>query len=124
MTMMLMAFKLQLDVKKNIDNSIASSLRPDKDQKYKEHLFTYFKKELLRNNVIVNRESIMNFLNMSDDNLRVNFEEALLTFDKAEQQLLIISPYDSYYDKIDYYNISVEDGELMFFIGQSKIERK
>lgn len=124
MMMMLLAFKMQLDLKRYMNNSIDNSLKQEKDLRYKEHLFTFFKKDLLNNNVSISKDSIMDFLNEDNIYLNIDFENSLLTFDKKEQLLLITYPFDRYYNRIDYFNFSVDNGKLQFYMERSEIKEK
>jgi hypothetical protein len=124
MVMVFIIFKLQMNLKSYLKESVENSLRQDRDSIYKEYLFAYFKRELVHNNVDISKESIMNFLNSDKNPLTLKFEDSLLTFDKKEQLLLIIYPHDIYYNRVDYFNFSPEEGKLLFYIERSEIKRK
>lgn len=124
MMMVFITFKLQMNLKSYLKDSVENSLRQGRDTRYKEYLFTYFKRELLHNNVDISKESIMNYLNSDNNPLILIVEDSLLTFDRKEQLLLIIYPHDMYYNRVDYFDFSLEGEKLLFYIERSEIKRK
>jgi hypothetical protein len=123
-SMMMIAFKFQLQMKRDVIISIENSLKSEKRLMHKEYLFSLFKKEILRNEICISRENIMNFLSSEDVYLQIFFEDSVLTFDKMRQLMVISYPFDTYYNKMEYFSFTSENGRLFFSIDYSEIKSK
>jgi hypothetical protein len=123
-TMVLIGFKLELERRANLKSIMKSTLIQSDKMKYKEFLFSLFRRSLLENDVTLEEESIKNYLEVNSSLFRIIYENSSMTYDKSKGLIAVAYPFDKYNNSIDYYSFSVDGDKLRFLIEHNEVKSK
>lgn len=107
-------FKFELETKKSLSYRRKSLVDMDKTNYRREKLFTSLYAILRDKGINLNKASIIQYMKNNGSVFKLDFDGMSLRFDSEKEQLLIVYNYNTYYNRVEYYDLNLLEGKLFF----------
>ncbi len=114
MTLVLYSFYLEVKKARNIKSYKNLITNAKKIDEYREHLFTYFHKELNEALRSRSKESVKEYLNENNIKFKFDNDKSCIRYDSNIDKIVLETYYDSDYYRRDLYDYKIISNKLIY----------